>query len=158
VAEDSTVVVEVVEEPKVVAEVVDDATDAELVVLSEVMVDDVEIWEVSDVEVDRDVNDCDVAVVDVTSVVAPVVVRVDVELATLSLVVVEAGMEVVELPVGAEFKDDETDADSIEDVSIAVVKLGISVDVTMEIEVVTTVEKGGADSVEANVGTVSVGV
>ena len=145
--EDSMIVVDVGKELKLVvelSEVMDDATDVELVILSEVTVDE-ETWKVSDVEADRDVNDCDMAVDDVIPVV-DVVVGVDVELAMLSVV------------VGGSVKDDETDADSAEDVSTAVVKLGISVDVPMEIGVVTTVETGGAEPVEEIIGTFSVGV
>ena len=48
--------------------------------------------------------------------------------------------------------------DSTDDVSMAVVTLGVSVEVTMEIGVVTTVETGGAESVDEIVSMVSVGV
>ena len=142
-----------VEEPKVEVEIVEEVTDVELLVLPRVMVDVVEIWVVPEVEVDRVVDDCDVAVADVNSIVETVVVGVNVGLIMLSLPVVEAGVEVVGLTVN-EVKDDETDVDSMKDVSV---KLGISVDVAMEIGVVTAVETGGAGSVEAIVAVVSVG-
>jgi len=95
-----------------------------------------------------------VAVDDVAAVVDAVVVGFDVELVMLSVVVV-TGMEVV--GVSVKVRDDEVDADSTDDVSMAVVTLGVSVDVTMEIGVVTTVETG-AESVDEIVSMVSVGV
>ena len=94
------------------------------------------------------------AVDDVAAVVDAVVVGFDVELVMLSVVVV-TGMEVV--GVSVKVRDDEVDADSTDDVSMAVVTLGVSVDVTMEIGVVTTVETG-AESVDEIVSMVSVGV
>ncbi|MGA3406876.1 MAG: hypothetical protein ABSD49_14185 [Candidatus Bathyarchaeia archaeon] len=110
------VVVDVVEELEVVVEVVDEVTDVELVVVSEEMVDDddvrdvsevddVEVRDVSDVEeedievseVEReDVDDSEVAVDDVSSVV-DVVGTADVELVKLS--VVEVSGDVVGLSV-----------------------------------------------------------
>ena len=150
--EDSIVIVDVVEELEVVVVVVDE------VVVSEV--DDVEVWDVSDIEVKgEDVDNSDVEVDAVTSVVnsAEVVVAVEVKLPILSLVVVETGTVVVEVSVDASVMDDETDADSAEVVTM-VVEPGISVDVTMEIGVVANVavETGGADSVGAIDGMVSV--
>jgi len=94
-----------------------------------------------------------VAVDDVASVVDAVVVGFDVELVMLPVVVV-TGMEVV--GVSVKVRDDEVDADSTDDVSIPLVTLGVSVDVTMEIGVVTTVETG-AESVD-EMSMVSVGV
>ena len=93
------------------------------------------------------------AVDDVASVVDAVVVGFDVELVMLPVVVV-TGMEVV--GVSVKVRDDEVDADSTDDVSIPLVTLGVSVDVTMEIGVVTTVETG-AESVD-EMSMVSVGV
>ena len=95
------------------------------------------------------------AVDDVASVVDAVVVGFDVELVMLSVVVVTS-MEVV--GVSVKVRDDEADADSTDDVSMPVVTLGVSVDVTMEIGVVTTVETGGAESVDEIMSMVSVGV
>lgn len=109
----------------------------------------------SDVDVDRDVSDCDVAVDDVNPVVDAVVVGFDVELVMLSVVVV-TGIEVV--GVSVKVRDDEADEGSTDDVSMAVVTVGVSVDVTMEIGVVTTVGTGGAESVDEIVSMVSVGV
>src|SRR5208337_772731 len=100
-------------------------------------------------------NDCDVAVDDVASVVDAVVVGFDVELVMLSVVAVMV-MKVV--GVSVKVRDDEVDPDSTDDVSMAVVTLGVSVDITMEIGVVTTVETGGAESVDEIVSMVSVGV
>lgn len=95
------------------------------------------------------------AVDDVASVVDAVVVGFDVELVMLSVVVV-TGMEVV--GVSVKVRDDEANEDSTDDVSMAIVTLGVSVDGTMEIGVVTTVETGGAEAVDEIMSIVSVGV
>jgi len=151
VAEDSTVVVDVTEDSEVVVEVVVKAS-VELAVLSEERLDDVEVWDTSEVE--REDVDDSVATVDVVTSVVDIVEGDDVELVMLSVVIVKTGVEVVGISVDAELMDDDTDADSTE---VAVVEPGISVDVTMGTEVVAKVdvETGGADS-EVIEGTVSV--
>ena len=152
VAEDSTVVVDVTEDSEVVVEVVVKAS-VELAVLSEERLDDVEVWDTSEVE--REDVDDSVATVDVVTSVVDIVEGDDVELVMLSVVIVKTGVEVVGIPVDAELMDDDTDADSTE---VAVVEPGISVDVTVGTGVVAKVgvETGGADSVGVIEGTVSV--
>jgi hypothetical protein len=92
--------------------------------------------------------------------VTDVVVEVDVALVRLSLVATEVCIEVVEVSVEADVKDDVTDPDSMEDVVMAVVELEISCDVSEEDGFVldAVVETGSVVSVETVDASVAVTV
>jgi len=136
-----------------VGKVVDMPFDVELVAVWELMVDEAK----PEIEVESKVNDCDVIIDDDTSVIDDIVVEgVDIELPTLSVLVVNVSREIESLSVTAEIKDEESETDSTEDDSMPVVKLGISVDVAKEIGVVATVETGVAEAAEAVVSGLSI--
>ena len=148
-------------EDSTVVEAMVEVVDVELAVLSDEMIEDVDVCDVSDVEVD---DDCDTAVDDVSTVVgdSDVVVRLDcvVELIILSVDVIEVRLDVVGLSVDAIVKEDETEVDSMEDAPVVVVDSRFCVDVGMEVAVVVakvSVETVGVDSTEAIEEIVSVG-